>query len=178
MAATAVDKVFDELGKMTVLDLVELKKKIEDEWAHSRRPLRFRGAVPARRRRAPRGAVRVRDVHVHATEDQVTRSSAPSRAGPQGRTRTSSTEAPRSRGRRPRGGRSIRRSRGAGARVSRAEPVDAPGLAASLRLRALEREPGAAAASRRPVFCGLWAWHSTTVSPRPTGFPRKSPLDV
>jgi large subunit ribosomal protein L7/L12 len=30
--ATAVDKVFDELGKMTVLDLVELKKKIEDEW--------------------------------------------------------------------------------------------------------------------------------------------------
>ena len=32
MAATAVDKVFDELGKMSVLDLVELKKKIEDEW--------------------------------------------------------------------------------------------------------------------------------------------------
>ena len=32
MAATGVDKVFDELGKMTVLDLVELKKKIEDEW--------------------------------------------------------------------------------------------------------------------------------------------------
>jgi len=32
MAATPVDKVFDELGKMTVLDLVELKKKIEDEW--------------------------------------------------------------------------------------------------------------------------------------------------
>jgi|SRR5512134_1348469 large subunit ribosomal protein L7/L12 len=32
MAATAVDKVFEELGKMTVLDLVELKKKIEDEW--------------------------------------------------------------------------------------------------------------------------------------------------
>ncbi len=30
--AGAVDKVFDELGKMTVLDLVELKKKIEDEW--------------------------------------------------------------------------------------------------------------------------------------------------
>jgi large subunit ribosomal protein L7/L12 len=28
----AVDKVFDELGKMTVLELVELKKKIEDEW--------------------------------------------------------------------------------------------------------------------------------------------------
>ena len=32
MAATPVDKVFDELGKMTVLDLFELKKKIEDEW--------------------------------------------------------------------------------------------------------------------------------------------------
>ena len=32
MAPTAVDKVFDELGKMTVLDLVELKKKIEEEW--------------------------------------------------------------------------------------------------------------------------------------------------
>jgi large subunit ribosomal protein L7/L12 len=32
MAASGVDKMFDELGKMTVLDLVELKKKIEDEW--------------------------------------------------------------------------------------------------------------------------------------------------
>jgi large subunit ribosomal protein L7/L12 len=32
MAATAVDKVFDELGKMSVLELVELKNKIEDEW--------------------------------------------------------------------------------------------------------------------------------------------------
>jgi large subunit ribosomal protein L7/L12 len=28
----AVDTVFDELGKMTVLELVELKKKIEEEW--------------------------------------------------------------------------------------------------------------------------------------------------
>jgi large subunit ribosomal protein L7/L12 len=27
-----VDKVFEDLGKMTVLELVELKKKIEDEW--------------------------------------------------------------------------------------------------------------------------------------------------
>src|SRR5215210_7160310 len=27
-----VDSVFDELGKMTVLNLVELKRKIEDEW--------------------------------------------------------------------------------------------------------------------------------------------------
>jgi large subunit ribosomal protein L7/L12 len=32
MAATTVDKLFDELGKMTVLELVDLKKKIEDEW--------------------------------------------------------------------------------------------------------------------------------------------------
>ena len=32
MAASGVDKVFDDLGKMTVLELVELKKKIEDEW--------------------------------------------------------------------------------------------------------------------------------------------------
>jgi len=28
----AVDEVFDSLGKMSVLELVELKKKIEDEW--------------------------------------------------------------------------------------------------------------------------------------------------
>src|SRR4029077_9283232 len=32
MAASATDKVFDKLGKMSVLELVELKKKIEDEW--------------------------------------------------------------------------------------------------------------------------------------------------
>ena len=32
MAATGVDKLFDDLGKMSVLELVELKKKIEDEW--------------------------------------------------------------------------------------------------------------------------------------------------
>jgi large subunit ribosomal protein L7/L12 len=32
MAATGVDKVFDELGKMSVLDLVALKNKIEEEW--------------------------------------------------------------------------------------------------------------------------------------------------
>ena len=32
MAATGVDKVFDDLGKMTVLELVELKNKIEEEW--------------------------------------------------------------------------------------------------------------------------------------------------
>jgi large subunit ribosomal protein L7/L12 len=28
----AVDTVFEQLGSMTVLELVELKKKIEDEW--------------------------------------------------------------------------------------------------------------------------------------------------
>ena len=30
--AKSVDTIFDELGKLSVLDLVELKKKIEDEW--------------------------------------------------------------------------------------------------------------------------------------------------
>src|SRR6266508_191541 len=30
--AASVDKVFDSLGSMTVLELVELKNKIEDEW--------------------------------------------------------------------------------------------------------------------------------------------------
>src|SRR2546422_7280129 len=32
MAASPTDKVFEELGKMSVRDLVEMKKKIEDEW--------------------------------------------------------------------------------------------------------------------------------------------------
>jgi large subunit ribosomal protein L7/L12 len=32
MAASTVDKIFDGLGTMSVLELVELKKKIEDEW--------------------------------------------------------------------------------------------------------------------------------------------------
>ena len=30
--ANAVDTVFDSLGSMTVLELVELKNKIEEEW--------------------------------------------------------------------------------------------------------------------------------------------------
>ena len=30
--ASSVDTVFDNLGKMTVLELVELKSKIEEEW--------------------------------------------------------------------------------------------------------------------------------------------------
>jgi large subunit ribosomal protein L7/L12 len=32
MTMAAVDTVFEQLGTMTVLELVELKKKIEDEW--------------------------------------------------------------------------------------------------------------------------------------------------
>src|SRR5213595_3231013 len=32
MASNAVDTVFDSLGTMTVLELVELKNKIEEEW--------------------------------------------------------------------------------------------------------------------------------------------------
>ena len=32
MAKTDTDKLVEQLGGMTVLDLVELKKKIEDEW--------------------------------------------------------------------------------------------------------------------------------------------------
>ena len=48
MAATAVDKVFEELGKMTVLDLVELKKKIEDEWGvTAAAPVAVAAAAPA-----------------------------------------------------------------------------------------------------------------------------------
>ena len=50
MAASAVDKVFDELGKMSVLDLVELKKRIEDEWgitAAAPVAIAAPGAVPA-----------------------------------------------------------------------------------------------------------------------------------
>ena len=48
MAATGVDKVFDELGKMTVLELVELKKKIEDEWGvTAAAPVAVAAAAPA-----------------------------------------------------------------------------------------------------------------------------------
>jgi large subunit ribosomal protein L7/L12 len=32
VAATGVDTIFESLGKLSVLELVELKKKIEDEW--------------------------------------------------------------------------------------------------------------------------------------------------
>jgi large subunit ribosomal protein L7/L12 len=48
MAATGVDKLFDELGKMSVLELVELKKKIEDEWGISAAaPVAAAAAAPA-----------------------------------------------------------------------------------------------------------------------------------
>jgi large subunit ribosomal protein L7/L12 len=48
MAASAVDKVFDELGKMSVLDLVELKKRIEDEWGiTAAAPVAVAAAAPA-----------------------------------------------------------------------------------------------------------------------------------
>ena len=62
MAATGVDKLFDELGKMSVLELVELKKKIEDEWGITAAAPVAVAAAPAagapaaarrRRRRAP-----------------------------------------------------------------------------------------------------------------------------
>ena len=49
MAATTVDKVFDDLGKMTVLELVDLKKKIEDEWG-------ITAAAPVAVAAAPGGA--------------------------------------------------------------------------------------------------------------------------
>src|SRR5919204_729385 len=32
MTMAAVDTIFEQLGKMSVLELVELKKRIEDEW--------------------------------------------------------------------------------------------------------------------------------------------------
>ncbi len=48
MAATGVDKVFDELGKMSVLELVELKKKIEEEWGiTAAAPVAVAAAAPA-----------------------------------------------------------------------------------------------------------------------------------
>ena len=50
---SAVDTVFEQLGGMTVLELVELKKKIEDEWGiTAAAPV----AVAAARRPAPAAA--------------------------------------------------------------------------------------------------------------------------
>jgi large subunit ribosomal protein L7/L12 len=46
--AGSVDTIFEELGKMSVLDLVELKKKIEDEWGiTAAAPVAVAGGVAA-----------------------------------------------------------------------------------------------------------------------------------
>ena len=47
--ASAVDTIFDGLGKMTVLELVELKNKIEEEWG-------ITAAAPVAVAAAPGGA--------------------------------------------------------------------------------------------------------------------------
>ena len=46
--ATDVQKVLDSLGKMTVLELVELKKSIEEEWGvTAAAPIAMAAAAPA-----------------------------------------------------------------------------------------------------------------------------------
>jgi large subunit ribosomal protein L7/L12 len=46
--ANSVDTIFEELGKMSVLDLVELKKKIEEEWGiTAAAPVAVAGGVAA-----------------------------------------------------------------------------------------------------------------------------------
>ena len=56
--ANAVDTVFDSLGSMTVLELVELKNKIEEEWGiTAAAPM----AVAARRRAGGDGAAPVEE---------------------------------------------------------------------------------------------------------------------
>ena len=48
MASNAVDTVFDSLGSMTVLELVELKNKIEEEWGiTAAAPMAVAAAAPA-----------------------------------------------------------------------------------------------------------------------------------
>ena len=48
MAANTVDTLFEGLGKMTVLELVELKNKIEEEWGiTAAAPVAVAGAAPA-----------------------------------------------------------------------------------------------------------------------------------
>jgi large subunit ribosomal protein L7/L12 len=48
MATSSVDTVFESLGKMTVLELVDLKKKIEDEWdITAAAPVAVAAAAPA-----------------------------------------------------------------------------------------------------------------------------------
>ena len=46
--AGSVDTIFEELGKMSVLDLVQLKNKIEEEWGiTAAAPVAVAGAAPA-----------------------------------------------------------------------------------------------------------------------------------
>jgi len=46
--ANSVDTIFEELGKMSVLDLVQLKNKIEEEWGiTAAAPVAVAGAAPA-----------------------------------------------------------------------------------------------------------------------------------
>ena len=53
MAQAETDKLVDQLGKMTVLELVELKKRLEDEWGvTAAAPVAF-AAVPAGAGAAP-----------------------------------------------------------------------------------------------------------------------------
>src|SRR5437763_7683244 len=48
MASNAVDTVFEQLGTMTVLELVELKNKIEEEWGiTAAAPMAVAAAGPA-----------------------------------------------------------------------------------------------------------------------------------
>ena len=48
MAATGVDKIFDELGKMSVLELVELKNALEEErGVTAAAPMAAAAAAPA-----------------------------------------------------------------------------------------------------------------------------------
>ena len=50
----AVDTVFEQLGQMTVLELVELKNKIEEEWGITAAAPVAVAAAPGRRRRRRR----------------------------------------------------------------------------------------------------------------------------
>jgi large subunit ribosomal protein L7/L12 len=85
--------VFDELGKMTVLDLVELKKKIEDEWGVTAR--RSGGCRGARRRPAAAGGDgccrAARAVRVSTSSSRRRRQEDPGDQGPSARSRTSAS---------------------------------------------------------------------------------------
>src|SRR3954451_3429226 len=121
MNMAAVDTVFEQLGSMTVLELVELKNKIEEEWGITAAGPVAVAAAPRARGGAPGGPRRRRRCAGRRGEDGVRRR--PHRRGPaedpgdQGRARdhrprAEGGEGPRRRraerrqgGRRPRGGR-------------------------------------------------------------------------